>query len=72
MESNVTNVNSLNRMACDLEKAAVSARESGLDSFATEYLAEAKQIRQQIGLLIRELSRVHYEQAQLRAEAEHE
>lgn len=65
-------VNTLNGMACDLEKAAKNARESGLDTFADEYAAEAKKIRQQISLLVRELSRAHYEQAQLRAEAEHE
>lgn len=72
MESKPLNVNTLNTMACNLEKAAATARENGLDSFATEYLAEAKQIRQQISLLVRELSRVHYEQAQLQAEAERE
>lgn len=70
MESKSLNVNTLNTMACDLEKAAVNARESGLDTYAAEYAAEAKQIRQQISLLVRELSRAHYEQAQLRAEAE--
>lgn len=48
METKRLDVNTLNTMACDLERAAKNARARGHNTFAAEYEAEAKAIRVQI------------------------